>query len=280
MPHEILPTGRSGDLHGNLWTTSEVARGVVIAIHGLGDHSGRFAVIADDLCRAGWNLFAFDIQGHGRSPGPRGKIDNYNGLLADIAAARVSLERRLGPMPHCILGQSMGGNLALNFVLRSAEFSAVESTIAAMLLISPMILPPDPPQRPHVFAAWLTGRVFRWLRFGTSVPKDKLAQDDQLASCIVEDSLTHSQISVHLVTQLLAQGRWALDHAREVDLPTLILYGDDDELIDRSACEHLAVRIGPKALSRKFSGMRHAMLHDNGREAVIGALIEWLKGIG
>jgi hypothetical protein len=45
-------------------------------------------------------------------------------------------------------------------------------------------------------------------------------------------------------TTLLSQGRWVLDHARDVQTPMLIMYGDQDELIDRSACDHLQMRSG------------------------------------
>ncbi len=214
MQDEVLLTGRSGRLHGKLWTADhQPIRGVVIAIHGLGDHSQRFAGVATELCEAQWALFAFDLQGHGRSPGTRGKIDKYDTLLADIAAARSTVQEKLGGVHQVLLGHSMGGNLALNYALRTTEFETDLAKLAGLVLLSPMILPPNPPQRPHVFAAWLTGHLFPWLRFGKSVPKEKLSNDLSEASSIQDDSLTHTQISIHLATQLLAQGRWAIDHA-------------------------------------------------------------------
>ena len=277
MRDEILLTGRGGGLHGQLWTADgDAARGVVIAVHGLGDHSQRFAAIANELCESEWDLFAFDIQGHGRSPGVRGKVDNYDGLLADIAAARATVRQRLGDRPQVLLGHSMGGNLALNYTLRAAEFEPITAQLAGLVLVSPMILPPDPPQRPHIFAAWLTGRVIPWLRFVSSVESEKLTSDPSQASTILDDSLTHTQISINLATQLLAQGRWAIDHAREINIPTLIMHGDQDELIDQSACQNLAVRIGDDATYICWPNLRHALFHDVDREQVIERLINWL----
>ena len=277
MREEVLLTGRSGSLYGTLWIpVSDPTRGVVIAVHGLGDHSQRFATIANELCESGWALFAFDIQGHGRSPGVRGKVDNYDGLLADIATARMTVQQRLGDQPQVLLGHSMGGNLVLNYTLRAKEFEPITAQLAGSVLISPMILPPDPPQRPHIFAAWLTGRMFPWLRIGKSVEKEKLTSDPSQASSILADSLTHTRISIDLATQLLAQGRWALDHAREVDIPTLIMHGDQDDLIDQSACENLAVRIGEQATHIRWPEMRHALFHDVGHKEVIEQLVDWL----
>jgi alpha-beta hydrolase superfamily lysophospholipase len=143
-----------------------------------------------------------------------------------------------------------------------------------------MILPPNPPQRPHIFAAWLTGHLLPWLRFGKPVAQEKLSNDPEQASSIMDDTLRHTQISMHLATQLLAQGRWAIDHAREIDLPTLIMHGDCDELIDQSACEHLAVRIGQQADHVVWPQMRHALFDDVGRQRVVEKLISWLSLLG
>ncbi len=57
------------------------------------------------------------------------------------------------------------------------------------------------------------------------------------------------------------------------------MHGDEDELIDQSACEHLAVRIGAPARYVLWPEMRHALFHDVGRERVIDRLITWLNDI-
>ncbi len=197
-------------------------------------------------------------------------------VCSPISPRRLETAAGLVPdVPHALLGHSMGGNLALNYVLRASEFAG-PIQLAGLALISPMILPPNPPQRAHVLAAWLTGHLFPWFRVRKSVAAGQLTRDAEHAIAMVEDPLTHSRISLYLATQLLSQGRWAIDHAREVSLPTLIMHGDDDELIDRSACENIAVRIGPLASYIRWPEMRHNLFHDLGRDDVVGRLCDWL----
>jgi alpha-beta hydrolase superfamily lysophospholipase len=276
VQEQTLPTGRDGNLHARLWSDGGGSPlGLVTAVHGLGDHSERFGWLAEQLCAQRYALFAFDLQGHGRSPGGRGRVESYDSLLADIAAALRTAAELVPDVPHLLLGHSMGGNLALNYVLRASEFAAGIKP-AGLALISPMILPPNPPQRAHVLAAWLTGHLLPWLSVRKSVAAGQLTRDAEHATAMAEDPLTHSRISLYLATQLLSQGRWAIDHAREVALPTLIMHGDDDELIDRSACENIAVRIGPLASYVAWPDMRHNLFHDLGREEVVGRLCQWL----
>jgi alpha-beta hydrolase superfamily lysophospholipase len=78
-------------------------------------------------------------------------------------------------------------------------------------------------------------------------------------------------------TTLLSQGRWVLDHARDVQTPMLIMYGDQDELIDRSACDHLQMRSGSTAKLVRWSQGRHDLFHDRDAQQVMDSVIDWLR---
>jgi len=305
LRREDLTTGRQERLVATLWTSDRPPRGIVIVVHGLGDHSGRFAALAETLVQYGWGVLAFDLPGHGRSPEKRGRIGRFSHVLADIEHARQTVVRRFPALPQVILGHSMGGNLAINYVLRRAEWSAaiadnrvqpmdrsqldtrnhepsydpIESPIRGLILLAPMLLPPDPPPRPIIFAAWLTGHMLPWLCLRRPADLSKLTRDADEAAMIRADELMHSHISIYLATQLLSQGRWALDHARSIDVRTLIMYGETDSLIDTSACEHLALRIGELATRITFPEMRHDLLHDLQRHESISQIVAWLEGI-
>ena len=274
MKEDILLTGSRNDLHGRLFHGDQ-SRGVILAVHGLGDHSGRFASIAQQLIARDWALFAFDLEGHGRSPGKRGHIRSYDGLLSDIAHARTNVGEHLPNVPQVLMGQSMGGNLALNYALRQNEFDQVHKALSGLALVSPMLLPPNPPKRSHIFAAWLSGHMMPWLRFDRPADPEQLTRDSANQDTSEEDRLVHSNLSVYLGSQLLAQGRWAIDQARQVDIPTLVMHGSDDELIDQAACENLAIRIGSNAQYKKLSGLRHDVLRDHDSHAVVDSIIDW-----
>ena len=47
-------------------------KAVVCLVHGLGEHTGRYAHVAAALNDAGYAVLGVDLRGHGKSGGPRG----------------------------------------------------------------------------------------------------------------------------------------------------------------------------------------------------------------
>ena len=280
MREEILLTGRSGDLHGRLWSRDDASMGVVLAIHGLGDHGGRYRRVAKHLVERGWQVFAFDLPGHGRSPGGRGRVDSFQGLLGDIQAARETIADRFPELPQVMLGHSMGGNLTLNYALRRHDDWKDDVCLNGLVLCAPMLLPPTPPPRPQIFAAWMTGHLMPWVQINRPTDVTLLTSDREEAERITSDPLIHSRVNIYLATQLLSQGRWALDHARFIDVPLLVMWGDEDTLIDRSACEHLAIRVGERATLVRWSRRRHDLFHDHGYGEILDRMESWLRESG
>ena len=276
MDYETLSTGRESRLHGQLWNCPRKPLGVLILIHGLGDHADRFAGVAEAL-RENFAVFAFDLPGHGNSPGKPGRVSGFTGLLDDIALASQTMTEQFGDLPQVILGHSMGGNLAANYVLRRHELSSETVGPAALVLCAPMLLPPQPMPRPTIFAAWLTGYLFPFFRFGRQIDPNELTSDPDEIHAIKDDQNLHSKISMHLATQLVAQGRSAIDQARHIKIPTLILHGEDDSMIDHAVSKNFAIRIGELATLRTFPKTKHALFHDRSREEVIEQLKQWLQ---
>lgn len=277
MLHEKLFTGRDDRLHACLWTPpgDKNVVGVLVVVHGLGDHTGRFAGVAESLCQIGWATFAFDLPGHGKSPGTAGKVDSFDSVLEDIAAARAAVTAAFPDVPQVLLGHSMGGNFAANYVLRTID-SDDDVPLAGLVLCAPMLLPPRLMPRPFIFAAWLTGYFVPWVQFRRDVDATKLTSDPDEQRAIDEDPLMHSQISMYLATQLVSQGRWAIDRAHDIKPSVLIMYGEDDSLIDRSACDNFAIRVGEDVTLVKWANTRHALFHDKDRKFILQRLKEWL----
>ena len=273
---ESLASGRGQRLNGRLWLPPSEPRGVLLAVHGLGSHSGTFQPLGERFTRLGWSVFALDLPGHGLSPGGRGRVDSFDGLLTDLAIARETLTRRWPRAPQALLGHSMGGNLAINYALRRRHLRPAVNDLFRLVLVAPMLMPPVPLPRPKIFAAWLTGRLFPWVRVSRSIDAESLTTDARQQSEIHSDELLHSRISLYLATQVLSQGRWAMDHARDLDVPTLVLFGQEDPLIDRQACKNLAIRIGEGAEVRTWPQMRHDLFRESRRDQVLDAIADWI----
>ncbi len=68
------------------WPKQDQPLALMVVVHGLGDHSGRYAPLAEELNRHRIGVLSMDLPGHGLSPGWRGCIHSYDGLLLEIAS--------------------------------------------------------------------------------------------------------------------------------------------------------------------------------------------------
>jgi len=280
--HQLLEerflTGFAGDLHGRCWRPDQGSvAGCVVLVHGLGEHGQRYRTLATDLAASGWASVTADLPGHGQSPGRRGHIPSYRRMLVEISRLLDAAAERFPHLPLVLLGHSMGGNLAANYVLRRQEIAPQAAEPVALVLSGAMFLPQNPPPRPHIFAAWLTGYLLPWWTIRAPIDSSRLTRNQAIVDAIREDPLMHSRLSLYLGTQLLAQGRHALDHADQIDLPTLVLHGEADPITSFRASESFAVRVGDQARFVSFAGMLHEIFHEPDRDQVITVLLEWLS---
>lgn len=277
---ETMRTGMRGNLHARFWRpdAGEV-HGCVVIVHGLGEHGQRYQTLAQRLASGGWATLTADLPGHGQSPGRRGHIRSYRRMLVEIATMLRSAADRAAGVPLVLLGHSMGGNLAANYILRRHEIAEHAPEPIGLVLSGAMFLPQQPPPRPHIFAAWLTGQLLPWWTIRAPVAAEGLTHDQEIVQAIREDPLMHNRLSLYLGTQLLAQGRHALDHADRLDLPTLVLHGQDDPVTSYRASESFAIRAGKIATFVSFPGMLHEIFHEPDREQVLRVLQDWLASV-
>lgn len=88
-------------------------RGLVVLVHGLGEHAGRYGAVAEQLNTWGFAVRGYDHYGHGESAGPRGGLSSDTRLLDDLADMIECTRARLPPgLPLVLLGHSMGGLVA------------------------------------------------------------------------------------------------------------------------------------------------------------------------
>ena len=111
-------------------------RGVVLLVHGLGEHAGRYDHLARRLNSWGFAVRGPDQYGHGESGGVRGGLPAAHRLLDDLADIVDSTRLRMNAKtPLILLGHSMGGLVAARFV------SLAIRPVEALVLSSPALDP-------------------------------------------------------------------------------------------------------------------------------------------
>ncbi len=109
-------------------------RSVVIILHGLKDHSGRYTELAEMLAQHGFTVHAYDMRGHGRSEGLKAYVEHFDDLIKDLQIFAGNLRRKYPGLPLFIFGHSMGGTtVTLSVVRHVIEFQGVVLSAAALI---------------------------------------------------------------------------------------------------------------------------------------------------
>jgi alpha-beta hydrolase superfamily lysophospholipase len=279
MQHDLLPF-QSADgltLHGRVWRPDFGAKGLVLIVHGLGEHSGRYAGLAGRLMVAGYAVYAYDHLGHGESPGERGMIDRFGRFADDLAAVipavRADAASRVGERrPLFLFGQSMGGLIAAEYVHEQGA-----DGLAGLLLSAPALRLPDDTSPLLRKVAPLVNR-FLPKAYATKLDVGELSRDPVVGRAYTEDPLTEPRVRVRLGYELLrASERIRQTDASAFTLPLYLVHGEADPITDPDGSRWLYDHApsDDKTL-RLLPDVLHEPHNDPDKEAIVDDLISWL----
>jgi len=258
------------------WPSTGPTRATVALVHGLAEHAGRYAPLADRLGAAGIELVAIDLRGHGHSPGERTWVERFDAYLDD-ASALLDAAARPGT-PLFLMGHSMGGTIATLFAIERLDaFAKARQPVTGLILSSPALAPGKDVPRWMLSASRIVSRL--WPRYKAMKIEPALLSRDPL---VVEANRTdplvhHAAVPARTGEQILAamarieQGRTSLR------LPVLVYHGTADKLTEPEGSRTFAARVGcaDRTLTL-YEGAYHETMNDLDRDRVIDALVRWI----
>ena len=253
------------------WLPAEPPRAVVLLVHGLGEHSGRYGHVADTLVAAGYAVHALDHRGHGRSGGKRAFVKHYDELLRDLHQFRQLVERQHPDVPLVILGHSMGGNIAMGYTLGNQD------GIAALVLSGPALKIGDDFSPVQLTVLGAIARVLPGLR-PQGLSADAISRDPAVVRAYLDDPLVYSgKISAGLGAALIGAMRSFPDRYAELRLPILVLHGTADQLADVAGSRELESKaLSADLTAHYYEGLYHEVFNEPERERVLADLTSWL----
>lgn len=246
------------------------ARAVIVVVHGLGEHAGRYHAVAECLHEWGFAVWAHDHHGHGESTGARGGLPSELRLVDDLALV-IDDARRLNPgVPLVLLGHSLGGLVAASLVARDVR------PVDGLVLSSPG-LDPGLNGVQKVLLAVLP-RIAPNLRVGNGLEDNYLSHDAAVVQAYRDDPLTHDRIGSRLARFLASEGARVQQRAATWPVPTLLLYAGDDHLVRPDASRAFAAAAAPSGMveAHGFDALYHEIFNELDAEPVFAALQRWL----
>ncbi len=247
-------------------------RGVVLIVHGLGEHAWRYDPLAQRLNEWGFCVRAYDQRGHGESGGALGVLPHEDALLNDLAEVLEDTRHHIAQPWSCpliLLGHSMGGLVAASLVQR--RMAAVD----ALVLSSPALQAGIGALQKKLIG--LLVRVAPNLALGNGLDANKISHDRAVVQAYQSDRLVHNRISARLARFIDESGAQVLAAAPGWSVPTLLMYAGEDHLVRPEGSAAFA-KAAPRAVvsSQRFEGLYHEIFNEADPSAVFATLRRWL----
>jgi alpha-beta hydrolase superfamily lysophospholipase len=251
------------------WSPAKVQkRGALVIVHGLKDHSTRYEGFARELALRGYDVWAFDLRGHGHSSGNRVATQLFDDYVMDfdIFLTRVLLEENV---PVFVFGHSMGGAIV---TLHSLMY---HPNVRGMILSAPALETGVSAAKIHATnstdALLPDFDVF-------DLDLNHFSRDPAIIREVRQDPLVYQgAASAHMAAELIG-GIQAIDASMEdVRAPMLLLHGKADLVTPPDGSKHLYERAASKDKTLKLYGnLVHDLLHEPERSMVLSDIESWL----
>jgi alpha-beta hydrolase superfamily lysophospholipase len=264
-------------------------RAVVVLVHGVGEHSGRYRNLVRPLVADGFAVYGYDHRGHGRSPGPRVHVERWAQYRDDLAAFLALVAAHEPAVPLVLYGHSMGSLVVLDYLVErpaaasggaaaSADGVALQPRLAGAV-VSGVALQPAGVGKPYqVVMAKALSRIAPRLVVDLGIKPGQLTGDSDGLMAAIGDPLLTSKATVRWGAESMAALRRVRAGLSLVELPLLVLHGADDPLNRPAGAQELldAVRSTDTTL-HVYPGVRHEP-HNDGRHAQVAADVSaWLN---
>ena len=250
------------------------ARAVLLIVHGLAEHTGRYLHVLDHFANAGYDCWAHDYRGHGQSPGPRVHVRHFDEFLTDLAAARRLVGEAQPELPLFLVGHSQGGLIVLREALTNPQ------GLEGVVVSSPFLgMHPDaaPPAALHLVAN-IVSTFAPKLMFSKVAEPSVLSRDPKVPEAYVADPLVSTTVSARWFTSVMTAHADTHQRAPTLSVPALVMQSGDDRLTDPAATRSWVSNAPARLVEYvEWEGLYHEMFNEPEKDEVFARVEAWLN---
>jgi alpha-beta hydrolase superfamily lysophospholipase len=259
------------DIFAQAWEpVTAQPKAVACLVHGLGEHTSRYAHVAEAFGRQGIVLFGADLRGHGRSGGARGHISSIDDFMKDIDASLVQARQRYPDLPIILYGHSLGGIQVLYYGLtRKPDIKGVIATSSGLHTALEK-------QHLKIMMAKVLGALMPNTPIASGLDPTSISRDEKVVQAYINDPLVHDKITLGFGRIMTGITGWVLAHAGEFSLPLLLLHGKADVLAFPSSSTEVAAALKEKCTLVLWDDAYHELHNEPEKEEVFKTMTQWM----
>lgn len=273
MPHieSKLKVNDGNELFYQIWEAEKTPMAVICLVHGLGEHSGRYTYVAQAMNKRGYHVMAFDLYGHGRSPGKRGDIPPYSVINDHAAKLLEQAAQRYPGLTQVLYGHSLGGLIVMNYCLTCMP------SVKGVIITSPGLCTALEEQKGKILMVKLLGGLLPGLSIPSGLDAKSISRDPDVVERYVNDPLVHDKATLQFAKNSLTTIQYIFAHVAEWKLPLLLMHGTEDKLAYSKCSEKVANMMKPGICTlRLWPGLYHELHNEPEKDEVLAYMIEYL----
>lgn len=259
------------------WLPPGPPRAVILALHGFNDYGKAFDAPARLWAKQGIATYAYDQRGFGGAPG-RGLWAGSEALATDAVTAAALLRARYPRTPLYLLGESMGGAVA---ILAATGATGIQpAPVDGVVLSAPAVWTRESMQFLPRLALWAGVRMFPGAVF-TGESLHILASDNiPMLIALGKDPMVIKGARVDTMYGLVDLMDRTTRAAPLLGAPTLMMYGARDAVIPADPLREFVAALPTDATARdRFAYYRngyHMLLRDLEGPKVAADVASWI----
>ena len=262
---------KNTDLYSQYWIPTNGIKAVLLIVHGLAEHSGRYINVANYFTNKGYTVCSFDYSGHGKSEGPRGYVKQFSCYLDDLKSFLDIVRNKYPENKIFIVGHSVGGTIAANFAINHQhEFDG-------LILSGATIIPGSSLSPVKIVMAKFLSLILP--KIGVDIIEaSAISRDKAVVNSYINDPLVYrGKISARLGVELIRAMQKIKLQRQRIKLPILIMQGTDDQLSRPDGSLILYEGVGsPDKAIKHYDGFYHEIFNEPDSEQVFRDMEAWL----
>ncbi len=270
--HSSFSNAQNLTIFTQQWLPDQPPRAGVLLVHGLCEHSGRYQHVAEYLVARGYAVFSLDHPGHGRSGGARASVRRFTDFLATLDGYQQSIRAAHPSLPFFLYGHSMGGLISLHYLPEHQQHFR-----GAILSAAPVSVPSHV-SRFVIFLGRLLSRLLPKVRL-VALDSSGISRDPAVVKAYEDDPLVfRGKATARLAGELMAAVQAAPQAARRITLPTLVLQGTADPIVEPADGPRLHGELlgGADRSLREYPGLFHEVHNEPEQAQVLADVAAWL----
>ena len=274
---EIIEISLLGDpnttLFGNHWKSTPNAKGVIVLVHGMGEHVGRYNHFAEFFAEKEIDFLGVDLTGFGKAKGKKGHGVSLDHMLDIVQSTINYTKKQYGNTPIFVFGQSMGGNIALNYQLRRDDPS-----VKGYIIASPWIQTATPLSPLLISAGKILSNIAPKLAKGNDLDVAGLSDQQEVIEAYKNDPLVHDRVSFGFGMEMYNAAEF-LNEYKSNDLPkkTLLVHSKNDWLTSAKATEAFYGRNSKNAVLRLWDDKMHELHNSTEQKEILAYYHDWMQ---